>query len=214
MQAQEARITLAACITAVTAATLAASAAAAPPRQHRLARPAVLRPGRVRGPVTVRPGAIRLPGAPTRAPATTADCEQLDGIACFDPDQLRAAYELPPLYAKGITGKGVTIMIVDSFGSPTIKADLAAFDRQFGYPAPPDFTIIAPVGKIPAFNPGDTDMAGWAGRPRSTWSTRTPSLLARTSCWSRPRSRRPRGSPASRRSCGPRSTPSPTTRSG
>ena len=54
-------------------------------------------------------------------------------------------------------------MIVDSFGSPTIKADLAAFDRQFGYPAPPKFTIIAPVGKIPAFNPGNSDMAGWAG---------------------------------------------------
>ncbi len=113
--------------------------------------------------VTVRPDAIRLPGAATRAPASTADCEQLDGIACFDPNQLRAAYQLPPLYAKGITGTGVTIMIVDSFGSPTIRADLAAFDRQFGYPAPPKFTIIAPAGKIPPFNPGDSDMAGWAG---------------------------------------------------
>jgi subtilase family serine protease len=113
--------------------------------------------------VTVRPGAIRLPGAPARGPATTADCEKADGIACFDPGQLRAAYHLPALYAKGVTGKGVTIMIVDSFGSPTIKADLAAFDRQFGYPAPPKFTIIAPVGKIPAFDPGNADMAGWAG---------------------------------------------------
>jgi subtilase family serine protease len=113
--------------------------------------------------VTVRPDAIRLPGAATQAPASTADCERLDGIACFDPDQLRAAYRLPPLYAKGITGTGVTIMLVDSFGSPTIRADLAAFDRQFGYPAPPKFTIIAPVGKIPPFNPGNADMAGWAG---------------------------------------------------
>ena len=113
--------------------------------------------------VTVRPDAIRLPGAATRAPASTAACEQLDGIACFDPNQLRAAYQLPPLYAKGITGTGATIMIVDAFGSPTIRADLAAFDRQFGYPAPPKFTIIAPAGKIPPFNPGDTDMDGWAG---------------------------------------------------
>ncbi len=54
-------------------------------------------------------------------------------------------------------------MIVDSFGSPTIRTDLAAFDRQFGYPAPPNFTIIAPVGKIPPFNPGNSDMSGWAG---------------------------------------------------
>lgn len=120
-------------------------------------------PGTSTAQVTVRPDAIRLPGAATQVPASTADCERLDGIACFDPDQLRAAYQLPPLYAKGITGTGVTIMIVDSFGSPTIRADLAAFDRQFGYPAPPNFTIIAPVGKIPPFNAGNTDMSGWAG---------------------------------------------------
>jgi subtilase family serine protease len=113
--------------------------------------------------VTVRPDAIRLPGAATQAPASTADCEQHDGIACFDPGQLRAAYQLPPLYAKGITGAGVTIMIVDSFGSPTIRADLAAFDRQFGYPAPPKFTVIAPAGKIPPFKPSDSEMDGWAG---------------------------------------------------
>jgi subtilase family serine protease len=111
----------------------------------------------------VRPGAIRLPGAPASGPATTAGCEKAEGIACFNPDQLRAAYHLPALYAKGITGKGVTIMIVDSFGSPTIRADLAAFDRQYRYPAPPKFTIIAPAGKIPAFRPDDSDMAGWAG---------------------------------------------------
>jgi subtilase family serine protease len=115
------------------------------------------------GQVTVRPGAIRLSAAPTRAPATTAGCEKADGIACFDPGQLRTAYHLPALYAKGVTGRGITIMIVDSFGSPTIRADLAAFDQQFGYPAPPKFTIIAPVGQIPAFNPDNTDMTGWAG---------------------------------------------------
>src|SRR3984957_5599613 len=113
--------------------------------------------------VSVHPEAIRLPGAPTQGPLTTAQCEKLDGIACYTPNQLRTAYHLPALYAKGVTGKGQTIMIVDSFGSPTIKADLAAFDRQFGYPAPPKFTVIAPAGKIPAFNPGNSNMAGWAG---------------------------------------------------
>ena len=54
-------------------------------------------------------------------------------------------------------------MIVDSFGSPTIKSDLATFDRHYGYPAPPKFTIIAPAGKIPKFNDGNSDMSGWAG---------------------------------------------------
>jgi len=113
--------------------------------------------------VAVKPGAIRLPGAASQAPPTTAQCAQADGIACYQPGQLRTAYHLPALYAKGITGKGVTIAIVDSFGSPTIKSDLAAFDRQFGYPAPPRFTIIAPAGAIPKFNPNNADMAGWAG---------------------------------------------------
>jgi subtilase family serine protease len=112
--------------------------------------------------VTVHPDVIELRAAPTQGPLTTAQCEKADDIACFEPGQLRSAYHLPPLYAKGVTGKGATIMLVESFGSPTIRADLAAFDRQFGYPAPPAFTVIAPVGKIPAFDPGNVNMAGWA----------------------------------------------------
>jgi subtilase family serine protease len=162
---QGARIGLTVGIAAVTAATLAASAAvgtrtnsAAGPR---FARPSA--PARPTAAVTVHPDAIRLPGAATRGPASTADCEKTGGIACFGPDQIRAAYGLPSLYARGITGKGQTIMIVDSFGSPTIKADLAAFDLQYGYPNPPSFKIIAPVGKIPVFKPNNADMAGWAG---------------------------------------------------
>jgi subtilase family serine protease len=157
------KITLAAGITAVAAAT--AASAAVGPAAVSLAAAALPSSARAAPTVqvTARPGAIRLPGAPARAPATTAGCEKAEGIACFNPDQLRAAYHLPALYAKGVTGKGVTIMIVDSFGSPTIKADLATFDQRFGYPAPPKFTVIAPVGKIPAFNPDNSDMAGWAG---------------------------------------------------
>src|ERR1700761_3829231 len=160
----KARITLAACITAVTAASAAASIAgsaaaggSALPAAHASAAAAP------EAQVTASPGAIQIPAAPTPGPSTTAQCEKLDGIACFSPAQLRAAYRLPALYAKGVTGKGVTILIVDSFGSPTIRADLATFDRQFGYPAPPKFTIIAPVGKIPQFDPNNPEMTNWAG---------------------------------------------------
>ena len=113
--------------------------------------------------VVISPGAIRLPGAARQEPLTTAECEQTDGIACYSPNQLRTAYHLPAVYDHGITGKGETIVIVDSFGSPTIKSDLATFDRHYGYPAPPKFTIIAPVGKIPKFNDDNSDMSGWAG---------------------------------------------------
>jgi subtilase family serine protease len=114
-------------------------------------------------PVTVHPDTIRIPRKATAAPPTTAECEESFGIACYVPSQLQSAYNLPALYKRGGTGHGVTIMIVDPFGSPTIKADLAAFDKQFGLHAPGKFTIIAPAGKIPKFNAKNSGMVGWAG---------------------------------------------------
>jgi subtilase family serine protease len=113
--------------------------------------------------IAVYPDAIMLSHAPTAAPPTDSDCQAVENLDCYTPDDLRNAYDLPALYARGATGKGETIMIVDAFGSPTIKADLAAFDAQFGYPAPPKFTVIAPVGAIPKFNRKNSDMVGWAG---------------------------------------------------
>jgi subtilase family serine protease len=100
---------------------------------------------------------------PLSAPPTTAQCEKLYGFACYQPSQLRAMYHLPALYRDNITGKGTTIAIVDSFGSPTIQRDLRVFDRAFGYPAPPSFTTIAPAGKIPAYNASDPAMIAAAG---------------------------------------------------
>jgi subtilase family serine protease len=96
------------------------------------------------------------------APPTTADCQQDFGINCYSPNQLQRAYDLAPLFAKGITGSGHTIAIVDAFGSPTITHDLATFDQAFGLPAPPSLKIIAPAGAIPPYNINDSDMAGWA----------------------------------------------------
>ncbi|HMH90679.1 MAG TPA: hypothetical protein VK586_06290 [Streptosporangiaceae bacterium] len=46
------------------------------------------------------------------------------GIACYSPRQLQRAYNLGPLYARGYDGRGRTIVIVDPFGSPTIRRDL------------------------------------------------------------------------------------------
>jgi subtilase family serine protease len=54
-------------------------------------------------------------------------------------------------------------VIVDSYGSPTLSHDLSVFDKQFRYPAPPSLKIIAPAGKIPKFDPSNSDMVGWAG---------------------------------------------------
>ncbi len=111
---------------------------------------------------TAKSGAAQLAAA-IGAPPTTAQCEKLYGFACYQPNQIRAAYNLPALYKKRITGAGMTIVIVDPFGSPTIRNDLAVFDRQFGYPAPSSFKVIAPAGQIPAYNAGDPEMVGSAG---------------------------------------------------
>jgi subtilase family serine protease len=107
------------------------------------------------------PGAIHPTGViPT---PSQAHCTAAFSARCLTPEQVETAYNLGPLYERGITGTGETIVIVDSFGSPTISHDLAVFDKQFGLPAPPSFTIIAPTGKIPPWNSSDSDMTGWGG---------------------------------------------------
>jgi len=102
---------------------------------------------------------------PTSVLATPsqANCVKYGYYHCLTPGQVEDAYNLPPLYRHGVTGKGETIVIVDSFGSPTISRDLAVFDRQFKLPAPPSFRIITPSGVIPKWNKNNSDMTGWGG---------------------------------------------------
>jgi len=80
-------------------------------------------------------------------------------LICYSPAFIRSAYNFPA----GLDGTGQTILIVDAFGSPTIAADLAAFDAHFGLPSPPSFTIFCGNGGCPAFNPRNPhDPIGWA----------------------------------------------------
>lgn len=95
-------------------------------------------------------------------PPTTAQCEESTGLACYSPGQYETAYDMKSLYTAKWTGTGETIALVDSFGSPTIKADLATFDAGFGLPAPPSFKIIQPAGKVPPYNPKNSLMVSWA----------------------------------------------------
>jgi len=100
--------------------------------------------------------------ATAAGPPTSADCVRDLGIACYSPRQLQRAYNLGPLYARGYDGRGRTIVIVDPFGSPTIRRDLGVFDRAFGLPAPPSLRIAQPVGQVPRFslkNAGMVDKA-------------------------------------------------------
>jgi subtilase family serine protease len=77
------------------------------------------------------------------------------------PQEIQNAYGLKTLLSAGFTGSGQTIIIIDSFGSPTIANDLAAFDTAYGIPAPPSFKVLAPLGTVP-FDPTNSDMVGWA----------------------------------------------------
>ena len=111
--------------------------------------------------IQIRPG-IEKRGAASSRPLTTAQCEAQLHISCYGANQIQTAYDLPALYKRGITGKGQTIVIVDSFGSPTIAHDLDVFDRAYGLPAPPSLKIIQPAGKVAPYRPTDTRV-GWAG---------------------------------------------------
>src|SRR3954462_7060819 len=116
------------------------------------------------GGTPARPFTVGEPARPAAIPAppTTQECLQRESIRCYAPAQLARAYNLEPLWRAGWTGGGRTIAIVDSFGSPTIREDLHAFDAAFGYPDP-KLTIVQPAGKPPAFDRGDTEQLGWAG---------------------------------------------------
>jgi subtilase family serine protease len=110
-----------------------------------------------------RPLHIEFDNIPTLTfPPTTAYCLANFGLHCYQPFQLEKAYNLKPLRDAGIDGRGRTIVIVDSFGSPTIEHDLHVFDQTFGLPDPPSLTIIQPAGPVPPFDPTNSDMTGWA----------------------------------------------------
>lgn len=103
--------------------------------------------------------------APTNSVSTT--------IHCHRPDEVRAWYGLGPL-AGSNDGAGQTIVLVDSYGSPTAAADLAFFASTFGGPTP-DLEQVYPLGQ-PGFTTGvgnstgngagqsgPSAAAGWAG---------------------------------------------------
>lgn len=95
------------------------------------------------------------------AAPTFASCEAQLHIPCYTLQLFRQAYDLTSLTNRGFTGKGQTIVIIDSFGSPTALSDLQQFDAAYGLPDPPSFQQLAPIGSVP-FDPTNSDQRGWA----------------------------------------------------
>jgi subtilase family serine protease len=98
---------------------------------------------------------------PGQAP-TDAQCRSsIYPSPCYSPQEMRKAYGVDALLDAGFKGKGETIVIIDSYGSPTIREDLKAFDHAYGLPDPPSFQILAPLGTVP-FDANDPNQVGWA----------------------------------------------------
>jgi len=99
---------------------------------------------------------------PGPTPPSDVACRAMGSrIPCYSPQEMRRAYGLTDLVNDGFTGKGQSIVIIDSFGSPSIADDLQVFDAGYGLPDPPLFKVLSPLGTVP-FDPNNSDMVNWA----------------------------------------------------
>jgi subtilase family serine protease len=95
-------------------------------------------------------------------PPTDSQCRNSSYPSpCYSPQQIRRAYGVDALTDAGFVGKGETIVIIDSYGSPTIQEDLKAFDKGYGLPDPPSLKVLAPLGTVP-FDPNNGTQVSWA----------------------------------------------------
>src|SRR5437868_10062751 len=104
-------------------------------------------------------------------PPSEAACFAV-GRRCFTPVAMQNSYNVGPLYATGLTGRGKTIAVIDSFGSATIANDLNVFSTAFGLPhlcgeaavtctpGMPTFTILQVQGSPPPNPPPPSNGTG------------------------------------------------------
>lgn len=71
------------------------------------------------------------------------------------------AYGVTSLIEHGITGKKETVVVIVSYGSPTLQRDLDEFSQRFDLPHV-TVDIRAPLGVAP-FDSSNSEMAQWAG---------------------------------------------------
>lgn len=148
---------IAAGIAALTVAAACPEAFALQPGTH--ARPAIALPS---AGLVVQRNLIELRRLHSAdSPPSMGECEAQLQVPCYNPAQVQRAYDVGGLFARHIDGQGQTIVLVETYGSPTIRGDLATFDNQTGLP-PADLKVIAPLGAMPRYDPGDTDEVGSA----------------------------------------------------
>jgi len=107
-------------------------------------------------PTSLAVGLPQVPGVRTSAPTSSTACtlpdhSDVSWFHCYSPQDIRSAYgvDAVPSLPSGVSnqGQGQTIVLVDSYGSPTASSDLQQFHHTFfgGLPAP-DFQQVFPLG--------------------------------------------------------------------
>ncbi len=90
-------------------------------------------------------------------------------VTCgYGPGQVQDAYGLNQAYAKGVDGTGVTVAVVDAYGSPTALQALTQFSANHNLPTPDLVQVVAPgtfrhpeSGYSPHFGGPIQDPQGW-----------------------------------------------------
>src|SRR5436305_2182915 len=107
--------------------------------------------------------------ATTYACTSPAPVHRYAWYHCYTPQDITAAYGVNTLQSQGVLGKGQTIVLVDSYGSPTAASDLQFFHDTF-YPSLPNpsFEELYPNGQPDYSNVGNgqsgsSGAAGWSG---------------------------------------------------
>lgn len=126
------------------------------------------------------PFAVLMPQSPQDGAPNPA-CVAPDGSTfarfhCYTPNDIYGAYGVDKLHADGLMGQGQTIVLVDSYGSPTAQQDLMKFHDTFfpGLPSP-SFEEWYPFGN-PTTNYSCSNSAGISG-PCSAFSWSVESTL-------------------------------------
>lgn len=89
---------------------------------------------------------------------TPSQCVARIGLACYTPALIRKAYDVPD----GWSGKGQRIVVVDAYGSPTVRQDLDVFSQTFGLPKA-DLNVYYPGGKPQTSTAHHGQPLSWAG---------------------------------------------------
>lgn len=118
---------------------------------------------------TFVPLAVVAPDSPSDAAAGVKACTSPPPVHtytffhCYTPSQMFAAYGVDKLHTAGLMGQGQTIVLVDSYGSPTAANDIKFFHDAYFKDLPnPNFTEWYPFGN-PTANYTCTKSAGLSG---------------------------------------------------